>query len=295
MRIVSCREEGIKEEIWIEMVDLNKDVVSIHEFEKSKIKSYNYAILKVGKKVYGRLLWDWEKREVGIEVQSKYLSEIYQALQEIANDLDGRFFINSKTVFDSNKHLPIPNIEIKRNRKYFESDDLDYIRWMAFREEDRTAILKALKLEESKEVNLKDGVACCEIIVTPTYSGWTFIIGDDLPNLLIKGNESSSEEALKNLCKTLQKLSKKFIEVQYFEHQGKSNITGYFKANNGKLNFGYWESETEEFSKGRIPKEIKKLHPTSAHEIASVWSIDTMDFIYLQEMAEKESSVVVLI
>jgi len=98
---------------------------------------------------------------------------------------------------------------------------------------------------------------------------------------------------LTNLCKSLQKLSKKFIEVQYFEHQGKSKITGYLKANNGKLNFGYWHSETEEFTKGRVPKEIKKLHPTSAHEVASIWSIDPLDFVYLKEMAEEKSIVVV--
>lgn len=293
MHIVGNKKEGIKEEVWVKAVDSNKDIVSIHEFEKSKIKSYNYAILKIGKKIYGRLLWDWEKREVGIEVQSKYLSEVYQSLQEIANDLNGDFFINSKTKFDSNKHLPIPNIEICRDKKYFENYDLDYIRWIAFREKDRTAILNALKLEESKEVDLKEGVDGNELVIPPTYSRWTFIIGDNLPNLLIKGDESSSDEALTNLCKSLQKLSKKFIEVQYFEHQGKSNITGYFKANNGKLNFGYWQSETEEFSKGRVPKEIKKLHPTSAHEVASVWSIDPLDFIYLKEMAEEKSIVVV--
>ena len=110
---------------------------------------------------------------------------------------------------------------------------------------------------------------------------------------MTKGNENSSEEALTNLCKSLQKLSKKFIEVQYFEHQGKSKITGYLKANNGKLNFGYWHSETEEFTKGRVPKEIKKLHPTSAHEVASIWSIDPLDFVYLKEMAEEKSIVVV--
>lgn len=141
---------------------------------------------------------------------------------------------------------------------------------------------------------MKDGIDSNDLVITPYFSGWTFIIGGDLPDLLIKGDEKSTEEALTNLCKSLQKLSKQLIEVQYFEHQDKSNITGYFKSNNGKLNFGYWKTESEGFSKGRVPKELKKLHPTCAHEVASFWSIDPLDFIYLKEMAKGKSSIVSL-
>lgn len=291
MQIRKVAGEFSKSE-WINVVENNKHIVSIHEHENSEIKSYGYAILKIEGFIYGVLNWDWEKGKIDIDVKERYLPQVYKALLSIADDLGGYFYYKPKELFDPQKHLPIPAIDINRSKRFFEGHDLDYIRWMAFREEDQGLILETLKLKKSKEVSLKDGIDSCDIIVTPSYSGWIFLIGDNLPDSLVKGNESSSDEALTNLCKTLQKLSKKFIEVQYFEHHGKHNIDGYFKANNGKMIFGYWKTEDEEFKKGRVPKEIKKLHPTSAHEVASVWSIDPMDFIYLKEMVGEKSYVV---
>lgn len=288
---IENKQDGIIEELWHSVVNNNENIISIHEFEKSNIESYNYAILKIGNKIFGRLLWNWEKQNIRIEMQKRYLPETYIVLENIAFELGSRFYLTSNEIFNAEIHIPIPNIKIIRDFKYFENDGLDYIRWMAFREDDYISILESLNLRKLNDVYLKDGVKGREFIVTPSYSGWSFVIGDSLPNILIKGDENTSNEALTNLCKSLQKLSEKFFEVQYFEHDGKSNITGYFKAKNGKLDFGFWKSETEEFSKGKIPKEIRNLHPTSAHEVASVWSIDPLDFIYLKEMSERLSKV----
>lgn len=291
MFIVSKKGRYTKEE-WIRIVESHPNVISIHEFENSEIKSYGYAIIKIDSKVFGRYLWDWENGKIDLEINKKYLPNSYKIFENIASENNGVLYYNSKELFDSKRHLPIPQIVIDRKEKYFENHDLDYIRWVAIRGNDQSAVLNALELKDSKQIELRDGIDRSNLVITPSYEGWIFILGDSLPNLLTKRNENSSEEALKNLCTSIQKLSKKFIEVQYFEHQGKSNITGYFKANNGKLQFGYWKSETEEFSKGRVPKEIKKLHPTSAHEVASIWSVDPLDFIYLVEMAEEKSCVV---
>ncbi len=290
MRIIS-RLGQIEKEKWIQVVKSNEYLIPLHIYYKSDTEVYDSAVLQIDKIPYGRILWNGETKFCDIDVEKKYLSKVYKALLSIGNDLGADLFISKNEKFDHSKHLPVSTIEIERDKKYFENHDLDYIRWMAFREEDRMAILKALKLEVSKEVNLKYGINGNELLITPAVSGWTFIIGDNLSNVFINKNVSSSKEDLTNLCKYLQKLSKKFIEVQYFEHDGKSNITGYFKANNGKLVFGYWKSETEEFTKGKVPKEIKVHHPTSAHDVAAIWSIDPLDFIYLKEMSNQKSSV----
>ncbi len=293
---IESRVEGIKEELWREVVNNNKYIVSIHEFENSEIESYNYAILKIGKSVFGRLLWDWEKQEVGIELHIKYLPKTYKALEKIASELGGKFYIKKNEVFDAKKHLPAPTVEIDRSQQYFENYELDNIRWLGFREENQEEILQVLKLQEGKSGQLIELLNINEpenFVITPPYKGWTFIIGNKLPALLINGDENSTEEALSNLCKSLQKLSKRFIEVQFYEHEEKSNITGYFKANNGKLIYGYWRSEMEEFTKGRLPKELKKIHPSTAHEVASIWSIDSLDFVFIEAFVKEESNVVV--
>ncbi len=195
------------------------------------------------------------------------------------------------------KYLPIPKVQIDNSKSYFDDDGLYDIRWLVFREDDRMKVQKALKLKEKYTGMLSELLSEdeCEdsFVLTPSYSGWTFLLGDNIPYLLLKGTEQSTEEALTNLCKSLQKLSKKFGEVQYYEHEEKSNITGYFKANNGKLIFGYWHSETEDFKKGRLPKELKKIHPASAHEVASIWSIDTLDFVFIKKMVKENSYMVV--
>lgn len=292
--VVRIEDKKIEEADWQRIVNSNPFIRSLKDHENLNFDLYDYALLNIGGKIYGRLLWDWEKGEVGIEVKSKYLLKIYKALENIAFDLEGKFYIKKNEIFDSEKHLPILSVKINRDTKYFESHNLDNIRWIAIREEDRTTILEFLKLEESKVISLKDGIDSNDLVVTPCFSGWTFIMGDKLSSLFINGDEISSKQALTNLCKLLQKMSKRFIEIQYFEHQDRSSLTGYFKANNGKLNFGYWKSESEEFSKGRVPKELKNLHPTSAHEVASIWSIDPLDFVFLKEMAEGKSSIVSL-
>ena len=286
-------EESFLEKEWIEVVDSNAHIVSLHEYYNKGVRVYDSAVLKIEGVVYGILNWDWEKGKIDVDVKERYLPQAYEALFSIARHLGGEFYYNSKEIFDPQKHLPIPSIQVNREKKYFESHDLNNIRWMAFREGDKSALFKALNLRETKEFFLKEGVDRDDIVVTPSVFGWTFILGDGLPSLLIRGDESSSEKALNNLCKSLKKLSKRFIEAQYFEHQGKSNITGYFRANNGRLNFGHWESETESYRKGRVPKELEKLHPSSAHEVASIWSIDPLDFIYIWPMKEEKSSVVV--
>lgn len=291
--MVIKREERFLEKEWIEVVDSNEYIVSLHEYYNKDVRVYDSAILKIEGFVYGILNWDWGQGKIDIDVKERYLPQTYEALLNIAAHLGGKLYYNSREMFDPKKHLPLTSIQINREKKYFESYDLDNVRWMAFREVDKHALLNALNLKETKEIPLEGRVNHDDIAVTPSVFGWTFILGDDLPSLFIKGNENTSEEALTNLCDSLQKLSKKFIEVQYFEHHGKSNITGYFRANNGKFLYGYWKSETEEFSRGRVAKDIKKLHPSSAHEVASVWSIDTLDFMYIKEMAEEKSTIVV--
>jgi len=279
---------------WSNIVESSKWLMPPHEaYGSSTSKIYSSAIFHVDGFKYGRLLWRGSRSAIEVDIGIKYYKDVYLGVLEVAKNLGGCVYYKKNEIFDPNKHLPILRIEINSDTKYFDHQNLEHIKWIAIREINSDAILSALKLSKSKEIYLQEKFGSDVFIITPTYSGWTFLIGDNLPNLLIKGDESSSDEALTNLCKSLQKLSKKFIEVQYFEHQGKSNITGYFKANNGKLNFGYWKSETEEFVKGRVPKEIKELHPTSAHEVASAWSIDPLDFIYLKEMAEEKSIVVV--
>lgn len=284
----------IAETDWHKTVDSNPFIISLREFENLSFDIYDYAILKIGNKIYGRLLWDWETQKVVIEMQVKHLPKIYKELERIAADLGCRLFINKNDLFDPNKHLPIPSVKINRDKRFFESNDFDFIRWIAVRGTDRKAIMKELCLRELKEVNIENGVEGNEIIITPDYHGWTFILGNNLSRVLIKDGNWTSEVALEKLCNTIQSLSKKFVEIQYFEHQGKSNITGYFKANNGKFIFGYWKSEIEEFKKGKIPNEIKNIHPSTAHEISSIWSIDPIDFVFIEKMVTNPSILAVL-
>lgn len=290
---IAAHLNSINKEKWIAVVNSNEHLIPLHEYYHSESAVYDSAILKVDNVPYGRIIWNWDSNDCSIEVEVKYLPNVYRAILSIAEDLGGQFYIKKNEIFNTAKHLPRSKIEIKREKRYFENDDLDFIRWLAIRDEEQASVLKTLELKVSSEISLKGDIDSDQLIVTPPYSGWTFIIGNNLPDLLVKGDENSTEEALTKLCKSLQLLSKEFVEVQYYEYQGKSNINGYFKANKGKLNFGYWKSETEEFVKGVVPKDIKKLHPASAHEVASVWSVDPLDFAYIKEMAEKKASVVV--
>ncbi len=295
--MVIKRKNKIDEKEWQRVVNDNINIISLRELEHLSFDIYDYAILKIGGKSYGRLLWDWEKGRVDVEVKKKFQSEIYPVIESIALELKADFYIKSDEIFNAKKHLPIPAVEIKRAQQYFVNDELADIRWLAFREDDRMKVQKALKLKEEYEGMLSELLSSDDcgdhFVLTPSYCGWTFLLGDNIPYLLLKGTEQSSEEALTNLCKSLQKLSKKFGELQYYEHEEKSNITGYFKANNGKLIFGYWHSETEDFRKGRLPKEINNIHPASAHEVASIWSIDPLDFVFIKKMAKENSYMVV--
>lgn len=85
---------------------------------------------------------------------------------------------------------------------------------------------------------------------------------------------------------SLRCLSKELIEVQYFEHSEKSSVTGYIKCRMGKRVFAHWRSQLDDFTQGRVPKEIKSLHPTTAHDVAGIWSMDVLDVGYIKEMHE---------
>ncbi len=288
------RHGKIPQDQWEKLVDNHQNIISLHEFEKTDRPEYGYAILRIGDTNYGSLTL-WYDGTIKIDIKPKYWSLTYEALVEIANDVNGSLYHTNKRLFDPKLHLPLPVLELIKDSLYFDCNRLNNIKWLGIREVDNNEILKALKFQKGESrplVGLLNREKTDTFILTSTYKGWIFIIGDDLPNVLINGEEGSTEEALTNLCKSLQKLSKRFIEVQYYEHNEKSNITGYFKANNGKLIYGYWKSEVEEFTKGRIPKELKKIHPTTAHEVASIWSIDPLDFGFIKPYFTEKSTLV---
>lgn len=217
-------------------------------------------------------------------------------LAQIAKAIGGSFYYRKNEPFDPQKppddiawrsrHLPAPAIAIDRAEPYFADSELEELRWMALRSTSQEAVLKALRLSKQREGRLEDLLREEGYVLSPAYEGWVFIMGDTLPELLLRGDEQSSQEALDRMCKSLQQLSKTFGAAQYFEYSDKSSVSGYFSASNGKLIYGYWQSELETFSKGRPPKAIKHRHPANPHEIAALWSIDPLDFVYLAPFAE---------
>jgi len=286
-------KDPINYDQWCQLVDDSIYLMSLHELENLPNKIYDYAILRVNGRNYGSVDLKSKEGYLFLDIKYKELETTHHAIMNIAEAIDAQFYIKTNILFDPKKHLPIPKVKLNKTQKYFETSNLEQIRWLAIREIDFVSISKKLNFKSLKDDQLTELLVLKGIVCSAPYKGWTFIIGDNLPEFMGYESEKFATTGTSDFCKIIQVLSKTFVEVQYFEHYDKSNITAYFKANNGKLNFGYWQSETEEFTKGRVPKEIKKLHPSTAHEVASVWSIDPLDFIYIKKFADEKARLVV--
>jgi hypothetical protein len=277
----------ISAEEWKRLVDHHPNLMSIHELEGLEKEVYGYAVLRIGNTNYGGVYPDYDQRRLLLNIRLRELPLTYRAVLKLSEAIGGIFYYRKNEPFDPQKHLPAPAITIDRAKPYFADSELEELRWMALRSTSQEAVLETLRLSKQREGRLEGLLREEGYVLSPAYEGWVFIMGDTLPELLLRGDEQSSQEALERLCKSLQQQSKTFGAAQYFEYSGKSSVSGYFSASNGKLIYGYWQSELETFSKGRPPKAIKHLHPANPHEIAALWSIDPLDFVYLAPFAEE--------
>lgn len=287
------RKKDISFSEWESLVVAHPNLLEVHVFEKLDFKYFDDAILRVDGLNYGSLNAPFEPNYIEIDTYDKYLPVIYEALVSIAEALSGVLYYKKGVIFDPKKHLPTPAVEISRHELFCGGDglmNLDNIRWLALRETDQELVLShfGLKIQrKGKLVELFPHSKIPVFILTPAYKGWRFLLGDGIIDFMIKGSELSTNEALVNVTKYLRKLSKKFNDVQYYEFQDASSVNGYFKAKNGKFIYGYWESDIEKFVKGKRPKELSKN--CSAHDVASIWSIDPQDFVFIKDICKKDS------
>ncbi|MEO7175758.1 MAG: hypothetical protein ABIV51_07815 [Saprospiraceae bacterium] len=287
-------DRALSRDEWINVVEGSIHITSIHEFEKSPIISYGYALLFSKKRYVGRLIW-WGIEGVKIEMESKFIEEMYPALQSIAQDLGAELYYNKKEIFDPEKHLPKPKVKINRKKTWQDKSFGEGTRWMALTIKDARSFVESLSMKKVSQVAWSDGLAQSDnsrtCMITPSIEGYVFVTGIDLPHFVnaLSANLPSEDLSLEVLTDQLVQLSKQYGEATYYEHYDRSmQLNGYFKAKDGKFIYGRWYADGQHFEQGKIPKELKKLiNPESpmtptAMEVSEIWAISPEDLVYFE-------------
>jgi hypothetical protein len=156
--------------------------------------------------------------------------------------------------------------------------------WFAVRSSDPRNIARELGLERIRTSNWEEGLKAAmrsgSVFVTPEISGWSLIVGNQLPS-------GPQEECLALLAD----LSRAFDEAQYFGTEDVTEFHAWAKASNGRLRRAYafsGEQGAVLWDRGEVTEEEKDLglhfpeatilsnspDSSSVFQIAARWSLD---------------------
>ena len=107
--------------------------------------------------------------------------------------------------------------------------------WIAVKTDEKSKLLKILKLKNSKPSNWKSGIENAyenSVFITPQIGEWTLAVGMGLPF-------GDSQESIEKLEKVLNKLSSEFGEAQFFGTHRIVEYHNWMKSVNGKMEIVY--------------------------------------------------------
>ncbi len=300
-------EDRITMEEWTNLYNNFNDLVWIGETK------YGKEMDKNSKSWHSQICFEWETSEdfpkvlilnpsiwgyLRIRIQRRVKIRQLEKLFEIAKALDS-YLLDGKdkevTEADLDQmKLDLAKKELLKNPVY-QNGFNEQARWLAIRNSDIDKIFKEFKIEKFKEYDWEKGFETIDntekLLMIPSIHGWSIITGINTPYLFYDNKKQFdlTEKHFDSLVKSLNSLSKKFGNVQYFEYNNQNDkCNGYFKAKNGKLVYGKYDSPKESIEKGKQPKELKKVDTNYAFNVADLWSINPLDLVYLKEVKNKK-------
>lgn len=242
-------------------------------------ETYRQGVLYVGAIPYGRVML--YNGKLDIDISNSYLSIVHQPLSEIASKLESVFFYSSKIEFDETKHLPTTKIKINRAKTYF--DNIEFPRtWMCIKSSTTDQILKELSISIHAKCKLSqinpnsNNVYCVREI-----EGLTILMGKTLLER-ISNKDNTLEFFSDTIIKKLKSMSKKYGEIQLFSESEELELISKFE--NGKTKLYDISFENKTYNKGKRNKSLQDLSPA---EVSSIWSLNTEDLIFFDELNDK--------
>lgn len=155
--------------------------------------------------------------------------------------------------------------------------------WFAVKTINAADVVKEIGLKSTQPCNWKSGIAAAyegKVFVTPSVSGWTLIVGQNLPTL-------DDEDRRKQAEALLIKLSKRFGQAQHYGTHRIVEFHAWVKATNGEITreYAYLGEHGEKLhDTGNMTNEEQAIgirsdsdfFPNESHvmKVAGKWSLD---------------------
>ena len=155
--------------------------------------------------------------------------------------------------------------------------------WFAVKTTNAADVIKEIGFKSAQSCNWKSGITAAHagsIFVSPPVSGWTLIVGQDLPTL-------DDKERAKQTEAILIKLSKRFSETQHYGTHRVVEFHAWVKAVGGRIirEYAYLGERGEKiYDSGSITTEEQAVgikgdsdfFPDESHvmKVAGKWSLD---------------------